>query len=94
MRALIVLSLLWCTCASAALPVAPRLSGDEAIVAVPADGFVEIARKHVLKDKQGHFVCCAEITDRISFTAKDECARFVTAAGYVRLRTENPKRST
>jgi hypothetical protein len=90
MRALMILALLWCASA-AAQPASTRLSGEEAIVAVPADGFVEIARKHVLKDKQGRFVYCAEIADRVSFSAKDECARFVTAAGYVRLRTENPE---
>ena len=92
MRPFIILAfLLVCAVAHAAPPPVSRLSGEEAIVAVPADGFVEIARRHVLKDKQGRFVYCSEFAQGNSFAAKDKCARFVSAAGYVRLRTANPE---
>lgn len=91
MRLFLVLLVLLVSLPAQATKPTARLSGEEAIVAVPADGFVEIARDYVLKDKQGRFVYCAELEAPKSLMGKKECNRFVSAAGYVRLRTSNPE---
>ena len=91
MRLLLALLVFILSLPAQAITPTPRLSGEETIVAVPADGFVEIAREYVLKDKRGRFVYCAELQAPKSLVGKKECKRFVSAAGFVRLQTSNPE---